>query len=174
MKKAICFLVLLMGMMAMPLLAQDCKMCGDWTGNFTIQIPDPDPEGGMIDEQIKMYVRIKQYGDDVSVRVKTHPTKDPGEIKYWSDCNITDYDTGSISFTSSAGDTYDWDDTDRKNGRIISKASYYAICRLNYQNGKIVMYRHFRVDYYDRNDCWIDGRDYAYETISLYQEDDDW
>ena len=149
-------------------------MCGDWIGTYTISIPDPEPDGGMIDQNMKMLIRIKQYGDDMSIRVKTFPVNEPNDIKYWSDCEITNATDNSISFTSSAGDSFDWDNNDRKNGRVINKASYYCMCILDYRNGKIVLSRHFHVDYYDRYNSYIDGRDYGYETISLYQEDDDW
>lgn len=172
--RTVILLAFLLGMALIPLRAQDCKMCGDWIGTYTISIPDPDPDGGMIDENVKMYVRIKRYGDDMSVRVKTHPVKDSNNIKYWSDCNITDLTNNSISFTSFVTDSNDWDNNDRINGRVINKASYSVICRLCYQNGKMVMSRHFHVDYFDRNNYWIDGNDYAFETISLYLEEDDW
>lgn len=173
MKKTIFFLLLFLFFEAIA-TAQDCKMCGDWIGTYTISIPDPEPDGGMIDQNMKMLIRIKQYGDDMSIRVKTFPVNEPNDIKYWPDCEITNATDNSISFTSSAGDSFDWDNNDRKNGRVINKASYYCMCILDYRNGKIVLSRHFHVDYYDRYNSYIDGRDYGYETISLYQEDDDW
>lgn len=148
-------------------------MCGDWVGTYNLLIPDSDPEGGFIEQNMKMFIRIKQYGDDVNVRVKSSPANEPRNIKYWPDCEITDATDNSISFTSPAGDTYDWDNY-RKNGRFVNKASYYCVCTINYRNGKIVLSRHFHVDYYDKSNFWIDGNDYGYETITLYQEDDDW
>ena len=164
----------LLGMASIPLCAQDCKMCGDWIGTYTISIPDPDPDGGMIDQHVKMYVRIKQFGEDLSVRVKSYPVDEPNNVKYWSDCEITNTTTSSISFTSYADDSYEWDNTDKKNGRIIYKALYFRECVLDYYSGKIVLSLHFHVDYYDRYNSWIDGHDFGYETITLYQDDEDW
>lgn len=171
--RTVILLAFLLGMALIPLRAQDCKMCGDWIGTYTISIPDPDPDGGMIDENVKMYVRIKRYGDDMSVRVKTHPVKDPNNLRYF-DCSITNTTNNSISFTAFVGDDYDWDNTDKKNGRIIYKASYYWVCLITYYSGKMVLSRHFRADYYDKYNSWIDAHDAGYETITLYQEDDDW
>ena len=152
----------------------DCKLCGDWMGIYTIQVPDPNPDGGIIDEDERMYIRIKQLGNEMSVRVKICPVKEPNNVHYWSDCEITNLTDTSISFTSFIKDDYDWNNSDRKNGRVIEKASYYALCCISYYNGKIVMSYHMHVDYYDKYSALIQGRNFGYETITLYQGDDDW
>lgn len=172
MKKSIAtFLFLVIGTIVS---AQDCKMCGDWIGTYTIEVPDPNPDRGLIHENRKMFIRIKQYGNDKSVRVKTTPVKEPNDINYWSECEITNSTDNSISFTSFVAEDYDWDNNDKTNGRIIYKATYYWVCSINYYSGKIVLSRRFHVDYYDKYNSWIDDHDASYETITLYQEDDDW
>ena len=93
---------------------QNCELCGTWQGTYSITVPDPEPDGGLIDENMKMFVRIKSHGEDLSVRVKVLPANNPNETKYWNDCEVTSQSTTIINWTSYISTSYDWDDSDKK------------------------------------------------------------
>lgn len=172
--KKIIALTLIMLPLALPLFAQDdCKMCGTWIGTYSFPLPDPDPDGDIVNENYKMFVRVKQYGNNYSIRVKTFPIKETDNIKYWNDCEVTAVSEDVISFSSFVRDSYDWSNSDRKNGRVISKTSYWNICTLTYSNNKLILSQHLHTEYYDQNGTLIGTHNNPLSSISLYQ-DDDW
>ena len=176
MKKAVCFLILLLATIATQLAAQDCKICGDWIGIYKEQVPERGSDGeiDVVDKFVKIYIRINQYGEDLSIRVKTHPEKEPNELRYWSDCVITNKTDNSISFKSIIDDDYDWDSNDRINGHVIYKAVYSGVCFLDFHNGKMELSSRLHVDYYDKANYWIGGEDFKFFPKTTLFQDNDW
>ncbi len=168
-------LALIMLQSSLPVFAQDdCKMCGTWTGAYTLPVPAPNPGGGFVYENFKMIVRVKQYGNNFTVRVKTFPIKETDNIEYWNDCDVTKISEENLSFSSFVSDSFDWTISDRKNGCVISRASYWKICKLTYHNGRLVLTQYLNAKYYDRNGLLIGTHDNPSSSVSLYQDDDDW
>lgn len=174
MKKVIALFLILFTFFTTTLAQNDCQMCGDWIGTYSMSVIDPDPDGSFIYEKCKMHIRIKQHGNNMSVRVKTYFVKNPNDIQYWNDCNITSVSENSISFSTFVRDSFDWNSSDRKNGKIINKASYWNICTLSYERGKLVLYEHLYTEYYDKNGAIIGTHSNPISSVSLYQDDDDW
>lgn len=173
MKKILALLSILFTFIVTTLAQNDCKMCGTWNGTYSITFPDPNLDE-LVDEVRKIIIRIKQYGDDISVRVKNYPVKDPSNVHYWNDCKITNVSENAISFSSFVRDSFDWDSSDRKNGRIINKASYWNICTLSYEKGKLILSEHLYTEYYAKNGDIIGTHNSPISSVSLYQDDDDW
>lgn len=110
----------------------------------------------------------------MSVRVKTHSVKEPANIQYWNSCEITSVSENSISFSTFLRDSFDWNSSDIKNGKIINKASYWNICTLSYKRGELILFEHLYTEYYDENGDIIGAHSNPISSISLYQDDDDW
>lgn len=174
MKKTLTLLITLCTLSALSFAQENCKLCGTWIGTFTLPVPDPDPDGDIANETFKMYIRVRQHGNNYSVRVKTFPIKETDNIKYWNNCEVTSISEESITFSSFVRDCYDWSNSDRKNGRVIHKTSYWNICTLTYHSVKLVLSQHLHTKYYDKNGTLIGTHNNPSSYISLYQDNDDW
>lgn len=157
---------------SLTVLAQnDCKLCGDWIGT-KLECVGPKEY-----ENYKLHVRIRKYDGDISVRVKYYPRNNPSSIKYWGDGEITSISEDVLTFVSHIGDDYDWDNSDRINGRVIYKSSYDNVCTIRYLGGKIELSYKARATYYDKNNNVI-GTEYrpesSYFEYVLYKDGEDW
>lgn len=153
---------------------QNCGLCGTWQGTYSLPVPDPDPDGDIIDLNMKMFVRIKKRGEDLSVRVKAYPANNPSEISYWNDCDVTSQSTTSINWSSYVRTSYDWNNSDKKNGITIYKVSYWRVCSAQLQRGNLVMTYYLFSRYFDRQENIIGTHSTPTKRITLYQEDEDW
>ena len=80
--KNIFALALIMLHFSIPLLAQDCPICGDWTGQYSTHMGD-----------VKWHIRIKQNGDD-GIIVRSKRVFNSGETSY-DDISETIYNRSS-------------------------------------------------------------------------------
>lgn len=103
--RKVLFVAMLCVLSTLRMYAQNSPFVGTWEGTYTIQYPDPDSES-MKDEQRKIIIRIKQYDDEYVIKVKTFPVKDPSDVKYWNDCNITYSDEQQIKWNSYISTSY--------------------------------------------------------------------
>lgn len=167
------FWVFLLVTCAIKVDAQESKLVGTWEGTYTIQIPDPNSEG-MKDEQRKMIIRIKLYDEEYVVKVKSFPVKDPNDVKYWNDCNVSYSDEATIKWTSYIDTSYDWDSSDKKNGQIIKCVEYTEFCSVTVSKGRLNFIGIMHSVYKNRNDDVIGTHDTPAWKVTLYKEDDDW
>lgn len=155
-------------------VAQDCNLCGTWEGVYKILVPDPNPEGDVLEESQKMVLRIKIYGDDATIRVKSIPIKDPSNVKYWSDCIVSYYDGNTIKWSSYNSTSYDWNNSDRKNGKIIYCAEYTWIGSATFSNGCLRFSYYMHSSYKDKNGNEIGTHDTPTKHLTMYKDEGDW
>lgn len=154
-------------------MAQESSLIGTWEGTYTIQIPDPNSEG-MKDEQHKMIIRIKLYDEEYVVKVKTFPVKNPSDVKYWNDCNVTYSDEQQIKWSSYIWTSYDWDSSDKKNGQIIYCVEYIELCTVTMLKGRLSYVGTMHSVYKNRQGDVIGTHDTPTERITLYKPEEDW
>lgn len=155
------------------MIAQTSPIVGTWEGTLTTQIPDKDSDG-LTNSQSKIVVRITQYGEEYGVRVKNILVDDPSKVHYWSDCKIIHSGESEVKWSSHINTSYDWDNSDRKNGKVIYCADYSWICTASFSNGRIIYIRHMHTDYKDQNGSIIGTHDNPSENILLYKQENDW
>jgi len=147
----------------------NCTLCGDWIGNYSIE--DFDSDGRFFNENRKMYIRVQNNGDKMSIRVKTFPTKDPSDVKYWNDCKITRSTDKKITFYSFIFTSDDWSGAEKKNGIVICKANHFVSCVLTYVDGRVLLSQNLYTEYYDCRGELIGTHSNPRETITLYKDD---
>lgn len=171
MKKFFTFAFFVCTFVITVLAQNECKLCGDWIGT------KQECVGPKEYENYKIHVRIRDYDGNISVRVKYYPKNNPNSVKYWGDAEISSFTENNISFVSHYGDDYDWDNSDRMNGRVIYRASYDFLCTIRYLGGTIKLSYKSRATYYDRNNNLI-GTEYrpesSYFESVLYKDGEDW
>lgn len=134
---------------------------------------DPDPEGGFIEQPMKMIIRINSIEDETVLRVKVSPLNNPTEIHYWNDCVVSNSNESSIEWTSFVRTSYDWDNSDKKNGKTIYKVDYWWACSAKLNKGKLHMTYYLHSNYFDKQGNIIGTHNNPPDNITLYK-DDDW
>lgn len=164
-KKSLTIILCLFGL-SMAFAQEDCKMCGDWVGTF---------KG--VEGQCMMYIRIKQYGNEIKIRTKL---KTPNEIVY-------DFmaPTRILAVTDTSIE-YSWGEYDDPRPSYLDETitdwsntfDYYII---TYKNGYIHLLNNRRfVDEYNRNKVFMYRREVEKPNMTplldldLYKEDDNW
>ena len=166
-------ILILLHLCFINIIAQTSSIVGTWEGTITMQIPDSESDG-MKDFQSKIVLRITQYGEEYGVRVKNIPIDDPSKVYYWNDCRIIQSDKSEVKWSSHIRTSYDWDSSDRKNGRVIYCADYSWIYSASFYNGRVNLVRYMHTDYKDQNGSLIGTHDNPSEKILLYKQDNDW
>lgn len=100
---------------------------GEWTGVYGNYIYDI-VQDEFVYSDLKLVVRIEQFGSQMSVRVK-ELKKDGTLLYYWDNCSVVDSDNNTIIFTQIENDEYD-----------IEERYYYhteKTYKLIYEQGRI-------------------------------------
>lgn len=176
MKRLLILTIILCGSGYNALLhAQESKLCGDWQGYYDTLVPDDNWD--MVPLSMKMYVRIKTHGNEMTIRVKNCPVKDQSKIKYWNECKIVNKTSSSIEFTSLVNSVNEqWRDieTERVNGQVVYSWAVWYVCSAKLSQEKLYMSYHLHYEYYGKNGNIIGTNNGSTDNVILYQEEDDW
>ena len=149
--------------------AQECDLCGTWTGVFKCF-------DDVLDNTTRRpYVRINKYGDKYMVRVKDVYTynDDSSKTFYWDDCFGVYVNSNTIYWKSySHKDDY-WDG-DTSNGKEIALAKYYKVCTATMDNGVLHFSETIEGDYFDSYGNKIGEHHQPWSTKDLYKDDENW
>lgn len=176
MRKIILPVVFLLGvlMLSQSLVAQDCKMCGDWIGTCSLDHEWDPVYKTMVKKTYRIFVRIKRVDENPIVRLKLIPT-DGGETWYQDPCNIEAFTTNSIAWSVFIRDDSDWDENDRLNGIIIGSAKYYHYYEATYYSGYMHLTCKVVTKYYSRSGDYIDlDSGPIHINTNVYKDDEDW
>lgn len=164
---------LILTVMATPLVAQDCKICGDWIGTCSLDHEWDPVYKTMTKKTYKIYVRIKQEEQNHFVRVKLVPL-DGGETWYQEPCNIKYITSNSITWSVFLRDDSNWDDSDKYNGLTIGYAKYYHYYKVVSCDGYLCLTCQVIVQYYSRSGSFIGTDKGPFHIRTNIYKDDDW
>lgn len=172
MKKLLLFVLVIITYW-MPVYAQDCKLCGDWIGSRSGQ--QMNSSGKYDYGMFKDYIRIRKYGDEYKIKMKT-TFPDHNWVMYETRAlTILDADENSIYFALAGS-------LEKEDFGYDQIVSYYLI---TYKNGYINCSLVNQIDiHYDENRNRIrEENTLKYvccrepggsNNMDLYKEDDDW
>lgn len=145
----------------------DCKMCGDWVGTFK----------GVVGEQCKIYLRIRQYGEEIKIRTKLE-TPNGITYDYMAPTKILSVTENSIEYSSGEDDnplpSY-------LNETITGWSNTFDYYIIRFKDGYIHLLNHRRfIDEYNKNKVFMYRREVERSRlipildVDLYKVEDDW
>ena len=179
MKKVFALVITLCTLTTLSFAQDDCKMCGDWVGVYNGTKLHPT-EDRLIPADYKLYVRIKNIEDNITVRLKCQLADNSAAAWYMNEWKVSEYSENRIVLVWDGGD----DDNDGDGWGIIKgeKCAYrrdviYASLELT----KGVLYFDGGTNYgtyYDDSGNKIDSFHFEASIparkVTLYKDDDDW
>lgn len=167
MKKA--FIIAFIGLMSVVAVnAQECELCGIWTGKFRVNYDDYTVN--------QIYISINKYGERYIVKVKEAYTYDDQSSKtyYWNDCTNVTVNGNVISWKSFSHDHDDWGDY-RVNGVVVDRSKSYYKCTAVLDNGILLFSQTVEGIYFDKHGNVIgEHHQPPFPTKELFKEENNW
>lgn len=137
MKKSLLIIGVFCSLFSLQLQAQDCKMCGDWTGTVWKKYPHntkSDDDGDWRMGKMTQFIRINQFGNEYKIRLKHRFEEgDIGTVYEDDEIVILNSTDTSLYFQTTSGLSCDYD----QYGRITECDRLQMFFLITYHNGYI-------------------------------------